>query len=1123
MVLFSPITKYTDQVRVQFLRRLVIWLTAGLLCWILYDQIGNRVLMPIARQQLEQLAGTDVEIGSIDFRTNGRVKINDLLIGSQKKGSYDDTILKARDLEASFSFISLLKFNPQIKKIIVSDFVLNSCYDSDQVRWNLALVNIAGAAKNSVVPVIKIKKGTLNFTSLQKSKITNIASVPVFQGWITPVGGKDQYGFSLQTDNKQRAYRSGITGRWQAGACGEVELKGNVLMGQLPVLGNEWDIKDINLKLDYDKDNIDIDELKCRIGEDALIDISGEIKNYSANGDYKIDALLTDFLIAAKPTPNALVYSDGVMDKISPPLQAFLKRYKPQGVSDVDVQLTGKLKSISKGKLAGKITCKDISVVDKKFPYLLENMTGIIDVTESSADLKGLRCRHGNVQLRIDGYSRGFGAEKDCDISITSDNMALDDDVYEALNSKQKKLWWVFTPEGVAKIHQKISCSPGEKIKTELFVDLLGCRAVYQHFPYPLENITGQVQLDPEKFILKNVISISPDNDRMITLNGTVTDINSDKPRFNVIIDANSFPIDDTLKSALPAAQKKFYERFEVDAITNVKITVFPNEVGKRLVEYIADVSIAGASLTYEEFPLPLTNINLKAVLTPDVVIIKNMTGQSADGTLTIKGKVWPVNDNFPKPGLCMSIDARDIELAGDLLNALPENASNTLSALNPSGRVNILANIDLNSRDTNCPPYRITVNCLGNRACFEKFPYPVENLTGTITATEDSIKLEDITASTLPDLPDETEVGTLRLNAEIVRKANDITEATFSVDGSDIPLNENLTNAMPEDMRTFLKNISPTGKFDFNINNAKLSTGSEDKKMLEFIGMIRLKEFSFGGIGVLGTNTLLETDFAYLFNHGILKANSKINSEKLEIKGKALTELSVDIIYDKKKKTFRGINLVSDCYNGKIVGDFELQKSGESNLRYLLQLVFDEIDVQEMLAYKADHEDDSDRYTYAHASGSLDISGSLGDWGSNSGRLSIGVTDMKLAKQSLLGKIITSLQFNKPADFLFNNMTVEAYIKHEYLIFEQIYMSGQSTLLKGSGKLNLQTNVINLEFTAFGREMTSNPSFLESLAKGLGAAIAKVEVKGDMNNPEIKVTALPLIKSPLDILGEKN
>ena len=81
--------------------------------------------------------------------------------------------------------------------------------------------------------------------------------------------------------------------------------------------------------------------------------------------------------------------------------------------------------------------------------------------------------------------------------------------------------------------------------------------------------------------------------------------------------------------------------------------------------------------------------------------------------------------------------------------------------------------------------------------------------------------------------------------------------------------------------------------------------------------------------------------------------------------------------------------------------------------------------------------------------------------------------------------------------------------------------MFGKSTAMEGSGWLNIETNEINLDLTASGQKITSKPSFLESLAKGLGSAVVKIKVKGKLDDPQIEVTPLPVFTAPLELLSK--
>ena len=77
-----------------------------------------------------------------------------------------------------------------------------------------------------------------------------------------------------------------------------------------------------------------------------------------------------------------------------------------------------------------------------------EIFRGVIDFTDRMVVLNKLQARHKDVQLEIDGYSKDFLPVWDCNISVVSPSMVLDDDLYKALDADQKRAWAVISPQG---------------------------------------------------------------------------------------------------------------------------------------------------------------------------------------------------------------------------------------------------------------------------------------------------------------------------------------------------------------------------------------------------------------------------------------------------------------------------------------------------------------------------------------------------------------------------------------------------------------------------------------------------------------------------------------------------
>ncbi|MBN1818192.1 MAG: hypothetical protein JW828_12600, partial [Sedimentisphaerales bacterium] len=765
-----------------------------------------------------------------------------------------------------------------------------------------------------------------------------------------------------------------------------------------------------------------------------------------------------------------------------PKLKELLNQYQPQGRGDLELSWTGRLNDLANSKLKGLVRCRDITVVNTKFPYPLEHITGLLEVTESSLNLTNLRGRHGDVEVLVEGRSQKTPQGVERHLRLVSENMRLDEDLYKALDDRQKDLWYTFSPSGRARIDYHFRKTPDRGASAEGKVELLEVDAVFQHFPYPLTHLTGLLLLDPNRVELKDVVS--QEKDRRILLNGAVTEIQSEHPRFNIIIDANNIPIDDTLKTALPAQQREFYESFQVDATTDVRIKIFPNEVGRRPVEYIAWATIKDASLVYEKLPLPLTGVFARAKLTPDVVILEEMRGQNGEGTVHASGYIWPITDRQEQTGLCLTIQARELELKEQWLGSLPEKAAKVVEQVHPTGRVNIDAQLNRNTPPQSCLDNRVVVECLGNGLTYEQFPYPVENLTGRIILVDGRVTLEDIIVPEMVITPQ-------------------------------------LADALSGSARQFVLGLEPKGTLEVRIDHAVYEYGPDDPGRVDFGGEVRFHDCGIGRSRVVtDLNGRSSGTGRYIIGQGLLAANGIVEASTLKIKGREVTWLRADVVYDPNEGTFVSRNFGARCYDGKVLGDMTIHRPTRGGMAYALDVLFDEVAFSGLATEQMVTSGQTSPRRPGWASGALQVRGALGSENSLMGRLSAGVTDVEVARRSLLGKVLAALQMNEPTDYMFHAVTADAYLRGSEVIFERVTMMGRSLVLEGTGRLDLESLNVHLTFKA-GRTTPEGPSFLASLAAALGSAMVKVEVRGNIDDPKIATDALPAMARPLQMFRD--
>ena len=113
-----------------------------LMLWGVYELVGNEILKPIARRQIEQFTGAQVTIADIKFQLDGLVIMKDLRISTCMDGLDEGAIVKAERIEAVFSRTSFLKFKPRLKSLTVNDFTINAQYDTEERNWNFSAFQI---------------------------------------------------------------------------------------------------------------------------------------------------------------------------------------------------------------------------------------------------------------------------------------------------------------------------------------------------------------------------------------------------------------------------------------------------------------------------------------------------------------------------------------------------------------------------------------------------------------------------------------------------------------------------------------------------------------------------------------------------------------------------------------------------------------------------------------------------------------------------------------------------------------------------------------------------------------------------------------------------------------------
>ena len=1088
------------------IRWLVEVLILAALLWLFFILAG-RALCHIALAQIAELTNTKIDTGSVDFHTDGSVLIKELVVSPYEKRSDDDTILEAETVYARFSLSSLLLLRPRLKVIDVDDFVFNAQYDIDTGWWNLSALKIKPPEGTSgEMPRIHLKTGTLQYSKISNEQVKVAISVPLNARFGFDDQTQKGYSFDITTATMASGYgKSRLTGFWKPGT---VTIAGGISSLDVPELEMAWIIDILAAELKYDPDNTF--SLKLRI-KDLLAKRSPALDKFALLGPA--------FLVRSSPFAA---------------LQKFFNQYQPYGQVDIDFDASGNLNRLNEITLSGKVYCKDVAFCNYKFPYTIEHLAGQIDFTQNSVEMNNLNGKHGEVELFFNGWSRDFGPNWKYHVQITSDNVALKHDLYNVLSTTQKKSWSAFSPTGFVAIDYRLSRSSQTDKGGKLTVEPRGAEAIYRDFPYPLKNLTGQLFFERGNVILSDVVSQV--NECKITLNGKMATGSTDSPVYDMLVNVNNVPLDSTMEAALPQKQRNLYNRIHPSGLADGWINI--SVQGSEPATFTADLSLKQASLKSDKFSSPVSDISANAVFTPDLITVKNLSGRYGDSLVSLTGQVWPDQEHQE---FCyhLSLNFEQVRLNDDLFKFVPESLKEIVAELKPQGKLNISA--DLNKESLTAPPdYRITIDCLGDSANFPQFPYPFRDITGTLSITKDTITLEDITATLGDSVPATTEASTIKLNGQIAFADNAFSSALLNLSANNIFLDERFGTALPKHIQPLYSGLSPTGRFDLDFENIRVFLADDGQKSVDFTGDIRFKDCGFKiSDAETKLDAILKTKGLYKTSDGLSNCQAAFDGGTLRIQGKSFTNLKADIFYDPDLRRWSTEGLIADCYGGKSTGKFQFSVSplGDALRRspkdkqpadgasdYLLQVGFDNIDLQQFLSDTKDKETPENGYTSGKMDGSLSINAHTGDISSRIGTCRLAISDMQVGQLSPLGKLLQVLKLTEPQDYAFDQMFLDSYIRRNDLLVKKLDLSGQAVAFFGSGRMDIKTRDVDLVLYARGRRLaTDEPSIWQSLTEGLGQAVVRMEVTGDFYDPKVTTKTLPLIGETLKFLGSKS
>lgn len=344
-----------------------------------------------------------------------------------------------------------------------------------------------------------------------------------------------------------------------------------------------------------------------------------------------------------------------------------------------------------------KVECTDVAFTYYKFPYRLENGRGTVTFKDNV------------VKSQLVAYSQGRPVQIDTEAVNPGPNgtgrfvaqaaaLPIDNRLLQALPPKTRAVIESFAPQGTVGgylISQRDS--PNAAWQKHYVVDLQDVSVQYKPFPYPIQGIRGRLKGVNTTWVFENLIGV---NDSAIIRGQGRLDPTSNGPEVTMHLTAESIPLDDELRNAMPAHLRNVWRQIKPNGVVDLTTQIRYLPAVRQLNLVVdADLSKNGIVIEPEFFPYRMENLRGRMVFRDGRADFEKLTATHGRSQFAADGVC-----EFRKDG-SWSLQLSDIavdrlRVDRELLSAIPAGLRNRLTALNFSGPVNLTGDLNLSQSD---------------------------------------------------------------------------------------------------------------------------------------------------------------------------------------------------------------------------------------------------------------------------------------------------------------------------------------------------------------------------------------------------------------------------------------
>jgi hypothetical protein len=1108
-----------------------------------------------AKWYLRSLTNAHVTVGDAHFRVFGGIELRD--VRAYIRHSDAQPFFYAPHVVLRHEPLALLRGKVRPTVVVLNDPEVIIEHDRETGRYNFQDL-LTGARRQPVLgraaflPTIRVRRckqrlveitgalreqgdwSTWDATLTPGDAVYEIAIEQQAQGGgkgITGVGELDLVSGALEWRNLSASIPSiaGALSRQYQQWCRQYQVRGDIrLAGEIdPATSGpvELELVDVSLRLPKDQGGLALETVAGRLtfhrSEDGsvqrvvLSDLTGRIEQGDAqfrlSGSY--DGVDSDSPFDMRLSVRQLTIptENPASGPLGRTFDTILRWFTPRGTVDADVRMWR-----DKGDLGyhGMVRPRGVTITYNKLPCKVHDVQGTIEFSPQGLRQIALRGRRQGGSVEITGHA---SAEEDpwtYDITVRADEIGLDDELRAALPERYTNVWEKFSPQGRASAIVRVHRQAGEggPLKEQFDVAVIGrgqLSVSYEGFPYRVSNVFGRAEIRDGR---AHIDAEEPIRGRAgpmrCTIYGDLANLTKPPLEIDLTIEANQLPLDEALYTALGEGRRESLDTLGLSGWADVVVHLAKK--GDEPLDYRAQADLARTSFRLEVLPRPIGDAVGKVIITPQRVQIESLEGIYDRTPIHVSGQML-LNEPM---GIDLAVDSPSVHLDRAISEVTSPAIRKIYEQFTPKGRAGL--NVVLRRNMPDQPPdqtaYRVMIRPKDLRLRYRGFPYPVRAVSGLAVATPGRIELKRI-------LTRKGDMQAIISGTVLLDDAGE--QASLQLQARSVPIDEGFLGAIPGDLATLANRLQPGGTCDLNLSKLNVlrlrppgradpeegagGAKDDDRITWDVEGSLTLADAVVDlGLGVKSVSGKLR-GVASRSDEG-MEVRATIALSQIQIGQHKLTDLTGKLMKARSGNILHVRDLIGRCHGGRAAGFAEIRLADP--VEYGVNLSVESVDLNDLFNAGIQPPAARSKAT-GRLAGTMQL---VATSGKNDTRKASGVLQIsqaKLYKMPIVLGLLHVVFLSLPGDSAFSDGTMTYHMNGDKLVFDEIYLTGPSLSIVGSGTMNIATEKINFTFLAGPPGKLPRLGHLDEFVQNVIRELVEIQITGTLRKPETRTVPL--------------